>query len=256
MPTLEEELVEVRSWCSDLSATHVVQQEEGHWEAPEMKAGVDYDPKTWIVYGDPKDEWVIDKPEQREPDMYRREQAQEALQDRYERSSWHSVKYTAARALGVDEKTLNDHIVKWTADLARRLKATRTEAVKVGEHEEEGGEGYTNRGWGDRDSGGYAAWGEKRTYTVDDYEDRTVEDMPTQCAALEDAAALFHASGADPAKDLLTDTYRHNNFSALRRQAGEALGYSRPRIWAHEHPLLLGLGVTAAVAYAVYALVH
>ena len=66
MESLEEVLRKVERLDGDLSAEVVIQEEKGHYERRCIaRPGIDYDPKTWIHYGDgpqEENEWVVDKP--------------------------------------------------------------------------------------------------------------------------------------------------------------------------------------------------
>jgi len=60
-------------------------------------------------------------------------------------------------------------------------------------------------------------------------------------------------------KVVLSRTYKCNDDVEVRRAAGKSLGYSNPRIWAHEHPVtavVAGIAAIGTVSPLVYVLVE
>ena len=279
MESLEKTLQEIRTLTSNLCAEIIVKEkveESGYW----TEVGRNHSQ----VQG--QDDWVIPReaePEVKEPDYQVREDAKTKLQQFYESSESQVVRFVAGRAISTDSKELDELLQAGVKDLRRRLHSTkdtgRTKRVKVGEHLEDIEYKIPSC---DRHAG--PAMDSVR---VDDYEEHSiyVPDSQKRLNAFNEAVMLYDLVRYPEIKDVIKEAYhgdqppeisswagevlvkdtedkdelkgfyKNSDFSNIRSLAGRALGYSNPRILAHENPIpvilgaLGGFGLVSGLGY-------
>jgi len=170
--------------------------------------------------------WAIDKPAKYAPDTKKREEARIQLNKIYDSSEWYSARYLAGITLRVYLEHLNEQITQWLTEISNgtNSKVTVMREVDVGGDYQEvyGKGGYYNGG----SSCEYVPCMEPRPFEEPD-EDKRIRSVT-------DARKLFELSRSAAVKDLLKGIYKKNDVQAVRTSAGQALGYSSLRIWAHE----------------------
>ncbi len=186
----------------------VVQEGYGHWaESYHGSRGTD---------NRADDVWVVDQERIDEPDLGKRETAKAELEQIYSTSEWHSARYIAGKALGK-----KDLLGTYVGELEEALHATKVEVAPV----------VVGQEWlpaFDVDS--------SELVPIDVYGTKPskMPDVAKRSMAVEDAAMLYKLSQKDKAVErLLVDLYKNSKSSEDIWTAGEALGYSRLKIWWH-----------------------
>jgi len=294
MESLEVMLRKVEELKKDLSAN--LSEEISHTEEEEDLSGVyshSYDRD--MMFGTTREVKVVDEPAV--PDNQKRANARTQLQQIYDASEWYSVRYSAGREIKGKDELLRD-LASWIQELEKGLNSTFSsmEDVIVGYSEEK--VQMSNRAWGDRDSGGYGAEAVWENVPIYENKPVFHPNIETRRRCLVDSRMLFQMSGdlsftqafigayedAENPSDLrleagrammdsmrrpyihcrpekrkeIKEFYRNSYFPEIRRLAGEALGHSDLRIWAHEHPFvatLTGLataGIVSGLGYTLY----
>jgi len=217
MESLEATIGEVRKWTKNLIAKIIIQERKSHWETDWSDAGKlsGYDRQTAE-----KEVEIIDQPEISEPDVKKREEANKRLREIFETSKWYSARYLAGKV----SYGIVIPFESWLSELEKELWATFPSRQERRE--------LSNRQYGDRDSGGYAAWGEGQ-----ETDEGLSPDQNTRIKAIHDTVRLFEIIGADnnrslPIKMLLKKTYSHNT-AEVEALAGKALGYSGLKMFFH-----------------------
>jgi len=241
MKTLEETLGRVENLRRDLSAEIVLQEEKSHdekWVRYTSKVEISREDvrnlyntgsgdiviynqeMVWVgpLEKEPakrpkglREEFnrkIIDQPGIKKQDTKKRADARAELLHVYEVCEWYSVRYLAGICLGSPEKFNND-IESWTEELEKGILSV---SEKI-------------RGYQELEK-------MKKETLVPDY--RYVPDEAKRISSAQDLARLFQFSRNEKAKQLLIDSYKSNEVSEVRVEAGRALGYSRFRIWFHE----------------------
>jgi len=248
METLEKTLGHVESLRRDLRATikigeHYV-EDPGVWVGGSRGGNCPgyYDTEPFSGYVDDYG-----------PDTQKQEPARQKLQQVYDSNEWYCARYEAGRILRKDDNELLELIHKGVCDLRKRVRKTRIEKVKIGEHEEPG-EFYTPTEWPGRDGD----LQRKPGNMVDDYEDKEVPDADARILAFKDIRNLFMLSKSEIVRALINECY-DNDLNEIKKQAGRALGYSELKIWAHEHPafrvvggISIAAGAAAGIGYLAY----
>lgn len=219
MEVLEQILRKIDELRRDLSAEILIQEEEGHEEPiSDHNAGWDADSR-WI-YSD-ETQWVVDKPEIREPDKQKREAARTKLQQIYDSSEWYSARYKAGKALDTPTEKLNEQPDLWLKELEKELDAEKLVHF----------DGPSSRNYREAVGGTSADW---RGVDLGEAYDAEIPDHVKRLKAIKDTAELLRFSNYNSIKKLLQRAYDSNIVPDVRKQAGKYLGKGRFRIWFHD----------------------
>ena len=124
MESLEAELGKVSSLERDLSAEVIVSPEEGHFEHRVYRKLTKEERDARYDLSDAfEDVWIIDKPEERAPDIQRRQSARAKLQQVYDSSEWYSARYVAGKVLNKEEE-VSKLFPSWLQKLEEGLSST------------------------------------------------------------------------------------------------------------------------------------
>ncbi len=291
--TLEELLNRVHWLRGDLFAT-VMEREgeeeghyevkEGHWEIDEVPAGGSRygtwesyrEEKKWI---DKEEVWVSDTRYISVPDIGKRKNAEQQLQQIYDSSEWYSARYAAGKSLNVRPEELDKNINSWLSELGKDIRLPNSRSVKTGEREEDI---IITGNWMTGAPSGPCA--DRRTYMVKDFIEVPIEENVRKIdKARKDSTFLYKLAdkrelrqkigsllgvsrteflynelvrgGDSLSKEELKELYPFVK-GYYRIRAGEKLGYSRLRIWAREYlitttlKILLLLGIVILWIFA------
>lgn len=257
MESLEIALEKIEELRRDLSAVIVVKAEEGHYESSSgacihkhYGGGDSYG--YWFSCECEADRWIVDKPRILKPDTEKREARKSQLQQIYDLSERYSARYVAGRNLGKSNAKLDSQIDSWIVGLNERINATIT-VMKDVEVEGSRGERRGSRGsyYNSGSSYEYIPGYEQQPF-IEPNEDVRID-------AVRDAEKLLKLSRNQKIKELLNESYWRNELNEVRKEAGKALGYSKPRIWVHEcmlddHLITKGIIITGALGlgYLLY----
>lgn len=132
---------------------------------------------------------------------------------------------------------LNNFDMNKAREIEKQFYAMREIEIPIYEtqrHEDR----VSNRTWGDRDSGGYASWGENSSDEVGDilvgYSRMEVPDVEKRVGAVKKIGGLFRETNSGFLQDILLRGYNENNVSRVRVESGKALGFWFPRRFVHE----------------------
>lgn len=237
MQSLEQILAEVERLRAGLDAEIVVQEEEGE-EFEEYCHSGHLDGPIQNRDGSPKVKYVVTQPRITKPNLQKQEEAKQQLQQVYDSSEWYSARYVAGRALGIKDNEPESRLSNWINELERKLQS------EIVVQEEEGHCGKTT--W-------LVAMGEVEgeEYFID--KPRIVRpDIEKRKKAIEDVSKLYILTDNNPnINSMLKEAYKNNESKNVRIESGKTLGYSRLRIFIHEHPIV-SLAAASSLGYFIY----
>lgn len=256
MQSLEKTLADVEWLRRNLRAEIILQEGEegrGHYESVEVYDELS-DTSAFYGMSHSQEQWVFDesgKPRITEPDIKKREKAEQQLQHLYDSSEWYSGRYEAGRALGKSSAELDSQINTWLELLKEKALLPKTYQVAIGECLV----GFENDEWGNH-----------FPLTSIVYEERPIpENIELKRNAVKDIIKLYQLSKSPKAKETLRGIYKTKNqcwFWGIEvdnrlhsdkeeiTEAGKALGYNGLRIWAYEHPR-----ITSSIIFGVAVIV-
>lgn len=180
------------------------------------------------------------------PNTQKRKAARNELQQIYDSSEWYSAKYAAGNALSLDLNQLKLQTEEWITDLVVNQLNAEIIVQEEKSHIEV------------TPINGPVVGGERADSYRYDEEERVIDqpeikspDIEKRKKADSDLTALINMFGFPKKRKL----YRSHN-PDISTRAGKALGYSKLRIWVHEHPILIGLTILGSASGLVYALVE
>jgi len=237
MESLEKTLSHVESLRRDLGAEIVLQ--EGTEGRTETTIGFD---KYWLPE-ESTEYFIPGTPRITEPDTQKQADARAELLQVYDSSEWYSARYLAGKASAIEPKELDKQMNEWLADLKKKAWLPVTKEVVVKQHV------YTEHYIGDE---------KPSTYVLTDTEPRIIEEniLPRRNAR-RDLIRLFQASNSPKAEKILKDIanmswdkgYPYQDKEGII-ESGQALSYSKFRIWSCLHPGLTLIGGFAVAAGA------